>query len=68
MAAGKRRFPIRPKPADDPRFTRGVTLDVAKVLQEHGYPEITSGRDFLDLQRALFGFLYGDRDTEAGER
>lgn len=56
-----RAFPIRPKPADDSRFTRGLTLDVAKVLQEHGYPEITSGRDFLDLQQALFGFLYGDR-------
>jgi len=60
--AGARRFPIRPKPADDARFTLGLALDVAKVLEEHGYLEITSGRDFVDLQQALFGFLYGDRD------
>ncbi|AJT65627.1 hypothetical protein T261_3967 [Streptomyces lydicus] len=29
------------------------------VLEEHGYPPITSGRDLLELELALFGFIYG---------
>jgi hypothetical protein len=59
VAAGpERRYPISPRPAEDPRFTLGLALDVAKVLHEHGYPNVTSGRDFLELQQALFGFLY----------
>lgn len=54
----KRRFPL-PRPAgdDDPRFSFGLTYDVAAVLGEHGYPELT-GQDFVELQAALFGFLY----------
>ena len=54
-----RLYPVGPAPDDDPRFTRGLALDVARVLETHGYPEITSGRDFLELQQALFRFLYG---------
>ncbi|UCM89189.1 hypothetical protein [Streptomyces marincola] len=50
--------PIRPLPQDDGRFTLGLTLDVAEVLVRHGYPPITSGRDFLQLQQALYRFLY----------
>jgi len=60
-----RQYPIRPRPAEDSRFTLGLALDVAKVLKEHGYPAVTSGRDFLELQQALFGFLYGGPDGEA---
>jgi hypothetical protein len=59
-----RQYPIRPRPDEDSRFTFGFALDVAKVLKEHGYPAVTSGRDFLELQQALFGFLYGGPDGE----
>lgn len=45
---------------DDKRFTFGLMLDVATVLKQHGYPEI-NGLDFVDLQQALFRFLYKDR-------
>src|SRR4051812_26928395 len=63
----ERRFPL-PRPTNDTEmFSYGLAYDVAKVLAEHGYPDITSayqgaGRDFVDLQRSLFGFLYADRD------
>jgi hypothetical protein len=50
-------YPL-PQPADDPRFTFGLTSDVAKVLAEHGYPPITDGADFVRLQMALFGFVF----------
>lgn len=60
-----RAFPIRPLPDDDARFTFGLTSDVAKVLQEHGYPPVTNGRDLLELQQALYRFLYVGPDDEA---
>lgn len=50
-------YPI-PRPDDDPRFTYGLTFDVAKVLTEYGYPPLASGADFVRLQQALFGFIY----------
>lgn len=52
-----RAYPL-PRPVKDPRFSMGLLSDVAKVIEEHGYPPITEGRDILDLQSALFGFLY----------
>jgi hypothetical protein len=59
-----RQYPIRPQPDDDPRFTRGLALDVAKILEQHGYPPVRNGRDFLELQQALYGFLYtGPKET-----
>lgn len=61
----ERVYPIRPRPEEDPRFNLGLALDVAQVLQDHGYPPITGGRDFLELQQALFGFLYSGPDDEA---
>ncbi len=54
----ERVYPVRPLPENDDRFTRGVALDVAEVLVRHGYPPVTAGRDFLELQRALYRFLY----------
>ncbi|GIE79059.1 hypothetical protein Aph02nite_50090 [Actinoplanes philippinensis] len=47
-----------PAPGDDARFTVGLTIDVGKVLTEHGYPPIRSGADYVRLQSALFDFLY----------
>ncbi|MEU5946344.1 hypothetical protein ABZ793_12370 [Micromonospora sp. NPDC047465] len=62
-----RRYPI-PRPADDPRFTFGLVLDVAGVLAEHGYPSMAEsydgcGPDLLALQDALFGLIYAPTDT-----
>ncbi|WP_327160486.1 hypothetical protein [Streptomyces zaomyceticus] len=53
-----RAYPIRPKPDDDPRFTFGLVIDVARVLEEHGYPPVKAGLDIVDLQQALYRFLY----------
>ncbi|RGC66410.1 hypothetical protein C5N14_23725 [Micromonospora sp. MW-13] len=58
-----RRYPI-PRPADDPRFTFGLALDVAQVLAAHGYPAMAEpydgcGADLVDLQQALFSLIYG---------
>jgi hypothetical protein len=65
----ERNYPL-PRPtvvaaggADDQRFTVGLTIDVAQVLTDRGYPPMT-GRDLIELQQALFGFLY--RDNLAG--
>jgi hypothetical protein len=53
----KRDYPL-PRLDDDPRFTTGLAIDVARVLARHHYPKITEGRDFLKLKEALFAFLY----------
>ncbi len=50
-------YPIRPEPEEDPRFT-GLTTDVARVLEAHGYPPVQPGPDFSDLLTALYRFLY----------
>ena len=49
-------YPL-PRPDDDPRFTLGLAVDLRDVLTEHGYPDMT-GMDIVNLQQALFGFLY----------
>jgi hypothetical protein len=55
--------PQRERPADDPRFTFRVTLDVAGVLAKHGYPiEAGAGKDLVELQQALFSYLYDATD------
>ncbi|QGK72450.1 hypothetical protein GIY23_20640 [Allosaccharopolyspora coralli] len=48
---------------DDPRFTLGLVLDVAEVLERHGYPAFrgpcaVGTADLVDLQQTLFAFLY----------
>lgn len=53
----ERAYPL-PAPDVDPRFNVGLLIDVAKVLEEHGFPPITAGLDLVDLQQALFKFLY----------
>ena len=52
-----RAYPL-PQPAEDPRFTFGLTLEVSRVLAAHGYPAVDTGDDFVALEQALFGFLY----------
>jgi hypothetical protein len=68
----ERLYPIRPLPEADSRFTLSLAFDVADVLKDHGFPELAAGLDFVDLQQALYGFLYGDRPRtsviEQGEK
>lgn len=54
-----RSYPI-PEPNADPRFTFVLTLDVAEVLERHGYPPITSGNieDLIELQQAMYRYIY----------
>lgn len=50
------------RPDNDSRFTHGLIIDVAKALDAHGYQVMADdedrGRRLVDLQQALFGFLY----------
>lgn len=55
-------YPI-PRPEEDPRFTVGLVMDVAKVLAEHGFPPVTDGGDLVRLQQALFGFVYQEAES-----
>ena len=53
-----RNFPVTPPaPGTDPRFTFGLVYDVSERLAAAGYPTLT-GLDFVDLEQALFRFLY----------
>lgn len=49
-------YPL-PAPAADPRFTFGLVFDVAKLIEDAGYPPI-KGVDVIGLQQALYRFLY----------
>jgi hypothetical protein len=52
-------YPIpQPESGDDARFCFGLAYDVAKVLQQYGYPPVLTGRDLTRLQQALFTFIY----------
>lgn len=56
-------YPLR-APEDDPRFTIGLTIDIADVLTRQGYPPM-SGADLVKLKQALFGFLCRQDATHA---
>ena len=59
--APERSYPVAPESKDhDSRFTNGLALDVAEVIEAHGYPTFTSGRDLLELRISLYRFLYKD--------
>ena len=52
-------YPIpRPDGGTDARFCLGLALDVAQMLQHHGYPPVRTGTDLLRLQQALFALIY----------
>jgi hypothetical protein len=57
-------YPLgQPESGMDRRFTLGVVMAVAEVLAKHGFPDIVtagSGADALNLEAALFRFIYGD--------
>jgi hypothetical protein len=58
----ERNYPIHPRPDNDPRFTLGLVIDVADVLEQRGYPETSPG-DLIELQQALYRFIYGTEAT-----
>ncbi len=62
----RRRYPV-PLTDSETRFTLGLQVEVAEVLQQHGYPAIKSenGLDLVELGNALFGFLYGNQAGDA---
>jgi len=39
-------------------FTMGMVLDVARVIEAHGYDALI-GQQVIELQQHLFHFLYG---------
>ncbi|MFE7113963.1 hypothetical protein ACFU99_00850 [Streptomyces sp. NPDC057654] len=51
-------YPVTPDGDDDARFTMCLVFDVARLLETNGYPEFANGLDFVDLQQALYRFLY----------
>jgi len=51
----------------DPRFTISLSLDVARVLEEHGYEHL-NGREVTELGIHLFHFLHGTGQCEGGAR
>jgi hypothetical protein len=57
MADQERAYPLVPADSDQ-RFTFGLVHDVAVVLAEHGFPSVVAGGDWVELQQALFGFIY----------
>ena len=61
MTGDGRAYPL-PAADGDPRFTFGLVIDVAEVLEQHGYPSPQSGRDLVELQQALYRFLYVGSD------
>ena len=56
---GERAYPL-PRPAEpDPRFA-ALADAVAIEVAAHGFPPVR-GMDLVELQQALYGFIYGER-------
>ena len=49
------------------RFTIGLMLDVAAVLEAHGYG-LCDERQLVELQQHLFHFLFGRSDGRCMDR
>lgn len=61
----ERAYPLpRPESGNDPRFTYGLSINVKRALEAAGYPPITAGSDIVELQLALFRFLYKPLNAE----
>lgn len=52
-----RNYPL-PRGEEDPRFTIGLGLDVAAVIEAAGYPKLTSADQIELLYKVLYRFLY----------
>jgi hypothetical protein len=46
----------------EPRFTKGLVVDLVKVLQEHDYEPESAGQ-VVELQLHLWFFLHGDTSS-----
>lgn len=60
----ERRYPVpKPEQGHDPRFTFGLIVEVADVLERHGYPAIgrDNADDHVELSLAVFRFIYTDQ-------
>lgn len=59
--ADARAYPVPDPGGSDPRFTHGLLGELAELLQRHGYADVHTmqGQDWVDLQQALYRFLYG---------
>lgn len=58
-----RNYPIPQPEGQDDRFTYGLALDVAAVLERHGFPPVAPGADRVDLQASLYRFIYLGEDS-----
>jgi hypothetical protein len=45
----------------DPRFSAGLVVDVAHVIEDHGYDSLNGGQ-VVELQQHLFHLLHGSAD------
>lgn len=66
----ERAYPLpQPESGADPRFTYELTYDIGKLLAAAGYPPVIAGRDIVELQLALFRFIYEPEatHTDAGQ-
>ncbi|MFE2728511.1 hypothetical protein [Kitasatospora sp. NPDC059327] len=54
-------YPV-PTPANgqDPRFTRGLLFDIARRIEDAGFPPITTGHDLVRLMETLYVFCYSE--------
>jgi hypothetical protein len=59
-----RAYPLPRPEGDDPRFNFGLLHEVAKVIEDAGYPPLTNGTDLVDLRGVLFGFLYSKETAD----
>ncbi|GAB7049379.1 hypothetical protein JCM9534A_45050 [Catenuloplanes indicus JCM 9534] len=58
-------FPI---PTDgDSRFRYRLLVDVARVLERHGFPPVEATADLVRLQQSLFNFLYAKPENADAE-
>lgn len=62
FVAPEHNYPVKPGDGNAERFTAGLWIDVAKVLRDHGYPDF-QGADLVDLQMALYDFVFGHRSN-----
>lgn len=59
-----RAYPLpRPAAGEEPRFAHDLVLDVADLLEQYHFPQVTDAGDLAALRQALFGFLYESKES-----
>ena len=59
---------VRPARQGTDRFTMGLVIDVARVLEAHGYGPLAGGRPHVELQQHLLHFLHGQPTASCSGR